>query len=85
MATNNDVRVLYEDCGGKETIKEISFELIEDTKVTLSVDGDSVKMCMSDTISENEHLEGNLTYDKLCTLIKGLSRMKNQMKIQKGE
>lgn len=77
---NNDVSVLYEDCAGKEIIKEISFELIEDTKVTLTVDGDFVNMKMSDTISENVELEGNLSFDKLCVLIKGLSRLKNQMK-----
>lgn len=80
MAINNDISVLYEDCCGREIIKKISFQLIEDTKVTLTVDGDFVTMKMSDTISENVELEGDLSFDKLCVLIRVLSRLKNQMK-----
>ena len=80
---DNTVNVKYESYCQSPVASEISFELIEDVKLALVYDNENgmVTMRMSDTISDNVAIEGQLDYDKLCVLVKGLSMMKGQLKI----
>lgn len=64
---------------------EVSFELLTDVILLLKYDPDaeSLVMSMKDKITENTELHGSLDLDRLNTLIRALTIIRNQIK-QKG-
>ena len=68
-------------------VDEISFELLTDVTLKLKYDLEtgSLIMSMEDKITDNTELHGNLDLDRLNTLIKTLTIIRNQIKeSQKG-
>ncbi len=66
---------------------EISFELLTDVILKLKYDSKeaSLIMSMEDKITDNTELHGSLDLDRLNTLIKTLTIIRNQLKeLQKG-
>lgn len=66
---------------------EVTFELLTDTILKLKYDPASASLIMSmeDKITDNTELHGSLDLDRLNTLIKTLTIIRNQIKeLQKG-
>lgn len=66
---------------------EVIFELLTDIILKLKYDPDSSSLIMSmeDKITDNTELQGSLDLDKLNTLIKTLTIIRNQIKeLSKG-
>ena len=66
---------------------EVSFELLTDITLKLKFDPEakSLIMSMEDKITDNTELHGSLDLDRLNTLIKTLTIIRNQIKeYQKG-
>ncbi len=66
---------------------EVTFELLTDILLKLKYDpkSSSLIMSMEDKITDNTELHGNLDLDRLNTLIKSLTIIRNQIKeLQKG-
>lgn len=66
---------------------EIIFELLTDIVLKLKYDSESASLIMSmeDKITDNTELHGSLDLDRLNTLIKTLTIIRNQIKeFQKG-
>lgn len=66
---------------------EISFELLTDITLKLKYDPEteSLIMSMEDKITDNTELHGSLDLDRLNTLIKTLTIIRNQIKeLRKG-
>ena len=66
---------------------EVTFELLTDIILKLKYDSGSasVIMSMEDKITDNTELHGSLDLDRLNTLIKTLTIIRNQIKeLQKG-
>lgn len=66
---------------------EVSFELLTDITLKLKYDPgtESLIMSMEDKITDNTELHGSLDLDRLNTLIKTLSIIRNQIKeLRKG-
>lgn len=61
---------------------EISFELVDDVILSLKYNGvnHELIMGMKDKITENIELRGSLDLDRLNTLIKTLTLIRNQIK-----
>lgn len=78
----DDVIVKYKKFDNNHPImSEVQFELVENTvlKLIYNEDAEEIKICMSDSISDNLELEGTLNSTKINTLIKCLSQLKNQI------
>ena len=78
----DDVIVVYKNFDNNHPIiNEVQFELVENTilKLIYNEDTEDIKICMSDSISENSELDGTLNINKINTLIKWLSNLKNQI------
>lgn len=78
----DDVIVKYKKFDNNHPImSEVQFELVENTvlKLIYNEDAEEIKICMSDSISDNLELEGTLNPTKINTLIKCLSQLKNQI------
>ena len=68
-------------------IDEITFELLTDITLKLKYDPESASLIMSmeDKITDNTELHGSLDLDRLNTLIKTLTIIRNQIKeLRKG-
>ena len=78
----NEVIVSYSDYNISPVAQQIKFEFVEDLSLTLRFleDEKAVSICMADTITDNTALEGKLDLEKLNTLIKSLSQLRNQLK-----
>lgn len=66
---------------------EVSFELLTDITLKLKYDPEtkSLIMSMEDKITDNTELHGSLDLDRLNTLIKTLTIIRNQIKeLRKG-
>lgn len=66
---------------------EVEFELLTDIILKLKYDSESASLIMSmeDKITDNIELHGSLDLDRLNTLIKTLTIIRNQIKeLQKG-
>lgn len=66
---------------------EVTFELLTDIILKLKYDSGSASIIMSmeDKITDNTELHGSLDLDRLNTLIKTLTIIRNQIKeLQKG-
>lgn len=66
---------------------EVTFELLTDIILKLKYDSESASLIMSmeDKITDNTELHGSLDLDRLNTLIKTLTIIRNQIKeLQKG-
>lgn len=66
---------------------EVTFELLTDIILKLKYDHESASLIMSmeDKITDNTELHGSLDLDRLNTLIKTLTIIRNQIKeLQKG-
>lgn len=66
---------------------EVTFELLTDVILKLKYDPESASLIMSmeDKITDNTELHGSLDLDRLNTLIKTLTIIRNQIKeLQKG-
>lgn len=66
---------------------EVIFELLTDVILKLKYDPESASLIMSmeDKITDNTELHGSLDLDRLNTLIKTLTIIRNQIKeLQKG-
>ncbi len=66
---------------------EVTFELLTDIVLKLKYNPESTSLIMSmeDKITDNTELHGSLDLDKLNTLIKTLTIIRNQLKeLQKG-
>lgn len=66
---------------------EVTFELLTDILLKLKYDPESASLIMSmeDKITDNTELHGSLDLDRLNTLIKTLTIIRNQIKeLQKG-
>lgn len=66
---------------------EVTFELLTDIILKLKYDTESASLIMSmeDKITDNTELHGSLDLDRLNTLIKTLTIIRNQIKeLQKG-
>lgn len=66
---------------------EVTFELLTDIILKLKYDSESSSLIMSmeDKITDNTELHGSLDLDRLNTLIKTLTIIRNQIKeLQKG-
>lgn len=66
---------------------EVTFELLTDILLKLKYDPESASLIMSmeDKITDNIELHGSLDLDRLNTLIKTLTIIRNQIKeLQKG-
>lgn len=61
---------------------EVSFELLTDIVLKLKYDAEteSLIMSMEDKITDNTELHGSLDLDRLNTLIKTLTIIRNQIK-----
>lgn len=82
ILNNNDVIIKYKRFDNNHPImSEIQFELVENTILKLIYDenAEEILICMSDSISDNLELEGRLNPEKINTLIKALSQLKNQI------
>lgn len=67
---------------------EIAFELLTDIILKLKYNPESASLIMSmeDKITDNTELHGSLDLDRLNTLIKTLTIIRNQIKeLQKGD
>ncbi len=81
-----EVYIKYSDFLNSIT-DEVSFELITDIILKLKFDPESASIIMSmeDKITDNTELHGSLDLDRLNTLIKALTIIRNQIKeLQKG-
>lgn len=69
----------------KSITDEVSFELLTDVILKLKYDSatESIIMSMEDKITDNTELYGSLDLDRLNTLIKTLTIIRNQMKESK--
>ncbi len=66
---------------------EVTFELLTDIVLKLKYNPESTSLIMSmeDKITDNTELHGSLDLDRLNTLIKTLTIIRNQLKeLQKG-
>ena len=79
---NNNVIVSYTSYSNSSPVaEEIKFELAKDKLLTLKYNKDdkNVFISMADTISDNTELQGILDLDKINTMIRALSQLKNQI------
>lgn len=77
----SEVYMVYSDFL-KSITDEISFELLTDVMLKLKYDSNSEMLIMSmvDKITDNTELHGSLDLDRLETLIKILTIIRNQIK-----
>lgn len=82
----SEVYMKYSDFLNSIT-EEVTFELLTDIILKLKYDHESssIIMSMEDKITDNTELHGSLDLDRLNTLIKTLTIIRNQIKeLQKG-
>lgn len=83
----SEVYMKYSDFLNSVT-DEVTFELLTDIILKLKYDSasESLVMSMEDKITDNTELHGSLDLDRLNTLIKTLTIIRNQIKeSQKGD
>lgn len=80
----SEVYIKYSDYLNSIT-DAISFELLTDVILSLKYDAESESLVMSmeDKITDNTELHGSLDLDRLNTLIKTLTIIRNQIKESK--
>ena len=82
MYMGDNVIVNYDKYGSESVIEDATLELFTDTTMKLECDerGKKVTMSIFDVGSPDAIVSGELTYDKLMTLIRILSQFKGQIK-----
>lgn len=80
----SEVYVKYSDFLNSVT-DEISFELLTDVIMKLKYNqaAESLTICMEDKITDNTELHGDLDLDRLNTLIKTLTLIRNQIQAKR--
>lgn len=75
------VHMEYSEYGTSPKIKEAKMDLLPGTILRLSVPDDfsHVTIRMSDAITDNTEINGDLSYDELNTLIRVLVQVRNML------